>query len=437
MFPVYRAADATEFVKKERSFMQRLVIDGEKKLSGELYVHGAKNSALPLLAACVLARGETVLHNCPRLSDVYAACRILTCLGCKCVRDGDSVSVNTDSLSHFNVPDELMREMRSSIVFLGAILGRIGRCRLSFPGGCELGPRPIDMHISALRQMGAMIKEDHGILDCDVGKGLHGAKIVLSFPSVGATENIILAAVTAKGSTVIHNAAREPEITDLSRFLNSCGARISGYGENSIYIEGVEKLSGCDYEVMPDRIVLATYLSAAAVTGSELTVLNSRVSDVEAILPVFEQMGCIVCPYSDRIYISAKRSLKAVKTIRTMPFPGFPTDAQAVVMAALTKAKGTSIVIENIFSNRFRHVDELLRMGADIKAEGKVAVVDGVNFLSGAKVRATDLRGGAALVVAGLGAQGTTEVSDIKYIDRGYESIENAFSSVGASIKRV
>lgn len=417
--------------------MQRLVIEGEKKLSGELYVHGAKNSALPLLAACVLAKGETVLHNCPRLSDVYAALRILACLGCKCKRNEGSVSVNTDGLTHFNVPDELMSQMRSSIVFLGAILGRIGRCRLSFPGGCELGPRPIDMHIQALRQMGATIKEEHGTLDCDVGNGLHGAKIVLSFPSVGATENIILAAATAKGATVIHNAAREPEITDLARFLNACGARISGYGEDTVYVEGVSELHGCEYSVMPDRIVLATYLSAAAITGSELTLLNARAQDIEAVIPVFEQMGCIICPYSDRIYISAKRSLRACKTIRTMPFPGFPTDAQAVVMAALTKAKGTSIVIENIFLSRFGHVDELVRMGADIKAEGKVAVINGVKRLSGAKVRATDLRGGAALVVAGLGAEGVTEITDVKYIDRGYESIEQAFSSVGGIIKRV
>ncbi len=417
--------------------MQRLVIEGEKRLSGEITVHGAKNSALPLLAACVLSRGETSLHNCPKLSDVYAACRILSRLGCKCERNGGSVTVNTDGLTHFDVPDELMREMRSSIVFLGAILGRLGKCRLSFPGGCELGPRPIDMHIAALRQMGALIREEHGTLDCDVGRGLSGAKIALSFPSVGATENIILAAATAKGQTVIHNAAREPEICDLACFLNKCGAKISGFGEATVVIDGVERLHGCEYEVCPDRIVAATYMSAAAITGGELTLLGARACDIEMVIPVFEQMGCTVCLYDGKIYISARRGLKAVKTIRTMPYPGFPTDAQAVVMAALTKARGTSIIIENIFSNRFRHVDELVRMGADIKTEGKVAVVDGVKRLSGACVKACDLRGGAALVVAGLGAEGITEVGDIKYIDRGYESIETAFSSVGGIIKRV
>ncbi len=417
--------------------MQRLVIEGEKRLVGEIEVHGAKNSALPLLAACVLSRGESCLHNCPKLTDVYAACRILSCLGCKCERQGDTVVVNTDGLDNFNVPDELMREMRSSIVFLGAILGRVGKCRLSFPGGCELGPRPIDMHISALKQMGAAIKEEHGTLECDVGNGLKGAKIVLSFPSVGATENIILAAVTAKGKTVIHNAAREPEICDLARFLNKCGAKIDGFGEDTISVQGVEKLYGCEYDVMPDRIVAATYLSAAASTCGELTLLHTRTEDIESVLPVFEQMGCSLYTYENKIYINARRGIKAVKTIRTMPFPGFPTDAQAVVMAALAKARGTSVMIENIFSNRFRHVDELVRMGADIKTEGKVAIIDGVKRLSGAKVRASDLRGGAALVVAALGAEGVTQISDIKYIDRGYEAIEQAFSSVGGTIKRV
>lgn len=417
--------------------MQRLVIEGEKRLCGEINVHGAKNSALPLLAACVLSRGESCLHNCPKLSDVYAACRILSCLGCKCERNGESVAVNTDGLTHFDVPDELMREMRSSIVFLGAILGRLGKCRLSFPGGCELGPRPIDMHISALRQMGAAIREEHGTLDCDVGSGLKGAKIALSFPSVGATENIILAAATADGRTVIHNAAREPEICDLAQFLNRCGAKIYGCGGATVVIDGVKRLHGCEYDVMPDRIVAATYMSAAAACGGELVITGADVRTLETIIPVFEQMGCLVSCFDGKIYINARRSLKAVKTVRTMPYPGFPTDAQAVVMAALAKAKGTSIIIENIFSNRFRHVDELVRMGADIKTEGKVAVIDGVRRLSGACVKACDLRGGAALVVAGLGAEGITEVEDIRYIDRGYESIEKAFSSAGAVIKRV
>lgn len=417
--------------------MQRLRIEGEKRINGEISVQGAKNSALPLLSACVLSKGEVTLHNCPRLSDVFAACRILSCLGCSCSFEGNTVTVNSSCISKSYVPDGLMREMRSSIVFLGAILGRLGKCSLSFPGGCELGPRPIDMHISALKQMGVIIKEEYGVLDCTCPKGLKGAKINLSFPSVGATENIMLAACLAKGDTVIYNAAREPEISDLAGFLNACGARISGHGGSVIYITGVRELHGCEYSVMPDRIVACTLLGAAAVTGGDISLKNCRPQDIDSVLPIFEQMGCGVFVYDDNIYLTAKKNLRAVKTIRTMPYPGFPTDAQAIVMAVLTKAQGTSVIVENIFENRYRHVDELVRMGADIKVEGKVAVVEGVKKLFGANVIATDLRGGAALVLAALAADGETVLSNIKLIDRGYEDIEKQLNSVGAKICRV
>ena len=417
--------------------MQKLVIRGEKRLYGEMTVQGAKNSALPLLAGCVLCRDEVTLKNCPSLSDVFASCRILNCLGCKSRLRDRCVYVNASSVSECAVPEDLMREMRSSIVFLGAVLGRIGECELSFPGGCELGPRPIDMHLSALEQMGVQINEEFGVLCCKCPHGLHGAKISLSFPSVGATENIMLAAVLAKGETVIYNAAREPEIADLGSFLNCCGARISGHGTSTIVISGVDHLHGCEYEVMPDRIVAVTYMAAAALTSGELDLRNARVCDMQAVIPVFEQMGCQVFTYDDRIYLNCKKPLKAVTTIRTMPYPGFPTDAQAVVMAALTRARGTSVIVENIFCSRYRHVDELVRMGADIKTEGKVAVVEGVKRLYGARVRAGDLRGGAALVLAGLAAQGETEVENICYIDRGYENIEKCLRDVGADIYRV
>ena len=416
--------------------MQRLRIEGEKRISGEISVQGAKNSALPLLAACVLPKGEVTLHNCPRLSDVFASCRILSCLGCKCKIDGNTVNVNTLGLSSSYVPDGLMREMRSSIVFMGAILGRTGKCSLSFPGGCELGPRPIDIHLCALKQMGVVIKEEHGLLECTCPKGLQGARINLSFPSVGATENIMLAACLAKGDTVIYNAAREPEISDLASFLNACGARISGHGGSVIYITGVKELHGCEYTVMPDRIVACTLLGAAAVTGGEITLLNARPQDIDSILPLYEQMGCGVYTYDDRIYLNGRCTLKAVRTIRTMPYPGFPTDAQAIIMAVLTKAQGTSVIVENIFENRYRHVDELARMGCNIKVEGKVAVIEGVKRLFGANVVATDLRGGAALVVAALAAEGETVVSNIKLIDRGYEEIEKQITSIGGKIIR-
>ncbi len=416
--------------------MQKFIIEGGKRIRGEVDAQGAKNSALPLLAAALLARGETVLYNCPRLSDVYAACRILGCLGCECRVLGNTVTVRADDPCGCCVPDELMREMRSSIVFLGALLGRTGECYLSFPGGCELGPRPIDLHLAALRKMGAAITETHGMLRCCCAGGLRGAGIQLSFPSVGATENVMLAAVLAQGTTVITNAAREPEIADLAGYLVRCGAKISGAGSDTIIIEGVSQLRGCEYTVMPDRIAVCTLMSAAAVTGGELSIRGARPQDIGAVIPVFEQMGCGVYAYSDRLFITRNRPLAAVGTVRTMPYPGFPTDAQATTMAALALARGTSIVVENIFENRFRHVDELVRMGAQIKTEGRVAVIDGVNRLYGAKVQAADLRGGAALAVAALAAEGTTELGGVKYIDRGYEELERCLSALGADITR-
>lgn len=419
--------------------MQRLIIKGGRKLCGEIKVQGAKNSALPLLAACLLVEnGNSTLYNCPELSDVYAACRILNTLGCSCKFREGRVTVDACAPKKSSIPEELMRTMRSSIIFLGALLGRMGSCVLTFPGGCELGPRPIDMHLSALRQMGVKIDEEHGILKCGCPKGLHGADICLSFPSVGATENIMLAAALAEGETVIRNAAREPEIADLAAFLNRCGADIRGGGCGTVRIRGVKALTGCDYAVMPDRIAAATYMAAAAVTGGELALKRLRCKDIQSVLPVFRQMGCsIFCTDSgEEVYISCKKPLKAVPAVRTMPYPGFPTDAQAAVMAALATAKGTSIVIENIFESRYRHVDELVRMGADIKTAGKVAVIEGVDRLYGANVIAADLRGGAALAVAALGAEGTTTVENIKYIDRGYESLEKILAGVGASISR-
>lgn len=418
--------------------MQVLKIEGGRRLCGELEIQGAKNSALPILSACVLCGGEVVLHRCPALSDVYAALRILTSLGCSCRIEGDTVTVDPRGLDSAFISDMLMRQMRSSIIFLGALLGRTGECSLSFPGGCELGPRPIDMHLSGLRQMGAEITEEHGRLICKAPGGLHGGLINLSFPSVGATENIMLAACTAHGETVILNAAREPEIADLAQFLICCGADISGAGEQRIVIRGKSagELHGCEYTVMPDRIAAATYLCAAAVTGGEAVIKGARSRDIEAVINLLRQAGCSVYE-SGGICISSARRLNAVRTVRTGPHPGFPTDAQAIVMAALSRARGTSIFIEDIFENRFRHVDEIVRMGADIKTEGRVAVVSGVERLSGARVVAPDLRGGAALCVAACAAEGETIISNVHLIDRGYDSIESALASLGAKIERI
>ncbi len=417
--------------------MQRLVINGDTKISGEIDVHGAKNSALPLLSATILASTPSVLHNCPKLTDVYAASRILSHLGCKCTREDGSIFVDTKSLVTSEVPDMLMREMRSSIVFLGAILGRTGECHLSFPGGCDLGPRPIDLHLAALRQMGVEIKEEYGGLSCVAPKGLKGAKISLSFPSVGATENIMLAATLAEGETEIRNVAREPEIIDLGNYLNKCGAKIKGHGESTIYITGVKELSGCEYTVMPDRIVTVTYMCAAAITNGELEIRLTNPKDLHAAIPIFDEMGCSVYTYNDYIYINAKKPLRSVKKIRTMPYPGFPTDMQAILMATLSKAKGTSIFVENIFENRYKHVSELVRMGADIKVEAKVAVVEGVDKLYGTKLQVPDLRGGAAVVLAALAAEGSSTISEIHHIDRGYEDFESNLNSIGASITRI
>lgn len=425
-------------VAAERVFdVSKLLIEGPSHLEGQIYVHGAKNSTLPLLAASLLCRTETVLHNCPVLSDVTTAIEILRRLGSRVTREGTDLVIDSSHVCHSDIPDGLMREMRSSIVFLGAIVARMGRADLSFPGGCELGPRPIDLHLAALRRMGLSIQEDHGCLKCEVDGVLRGSDIVFSFPSVGATENVMIAASTAKGTTTIRNAAREPEICDLADFLNACGARIQGAGESTIVIEGVPSLSGCEHRTIPDRIAAATFLTAAAATGSTLTVSGINPNHLQPMLPVFEEAGCALSVCGTEITLMPPYRLRPVKSVRTMPYPGFPTDAQAPVMAMTTLADGTSVFVENIFESRYKHAGELLRLGAKIKVEGRVAVVEGVEHLSAAPVEAPDLRGGAALVVAALAAEGKTQISGISHIDRGYEAIEKSLASVGARIMRI
>lgn len=416
--------------------VERLKMEGPGKLLGEITVQGAKNSTLPLLAATLLCNSEAVLHNCPMLSDVDTAVRILRTLGCRVRREGHTLTVDPTQLTGDEIPESLMREMRSSIVFLGAIVSRLGKARLSFPGGCELGPRPIDLHLAALRKMGLHIREDHGCLECHVPGRLTGCSLSLSFPSVGATENIMLAAVCARGTTILSNAAREPEIRDLAEFLNACGGKVSGAGGSVIVIEGVESLSGCEHTVIPDRIVAATYLAAAASTGGRLLLRGARPDHLQLVLPVFEEAGCGLQIGEDALEIQAPQRLHAVKNVRTMPYPGFPTDAQAPILAMACLADGTSVFVENIFESRYKHTGELLRLGANIKVEGRVAVVEGVPRLSGAPVQAPDLRGGAALVVAGLAAEGVTELTGLHHLDRGYEDLEANLRSAGARIWR-
>ena len=417
--------------------MSNIMIEGPRCIGGSIRVQGAKNSALPLLAAALIGEGESIIHNCPDLSDVEAAINILVQLGCKVKREGSTVVIDSTSFNCSEIPDELMREMRSSIVFLGAIIARCDVARLSFPGGCELGPRPIDLHISGLRQLGAKIEENHGYLECSRDERLKGCEIDLALPSVGATENIMLAASTAEGTTVIRNAAREPEISDLADFLNGCGAKIHGAGESSVVIEGVERLHGTEHTVIPDRIVAATYMAAAAATRGHITLNDVIPAHLYPVIPVFTEAGCEISVSGRELTLIAPRRLKAVKMVRTMAHPGFPTDAQPPVMAMLTVAEGNSMFVENIFENRYKHVGELTRLGAHIKVEGKVAVVEGVPGLYGANVEAGDLRGGAALLVAALAAEGRTAISGIKHIDRGYEKIVENFSRLGADLVRL
>ena len=419
------------------SEQRRLIIKGGRRIEGELAVQGAKNSALPLLAAAVLCRGQTELYNCPKLSDCDAACRILSALGCSCKREGNVVCIDASALRTSEISEKLMREMRSSIIFMGALIGRTGQCRLSFPGGCEIGSRPIDFHLDAFRKMGAKIREEHGYIVCTASK-LRGAKISFPVPSVGATENVMLAAVLADGVTEIHNAAREPEICDLAGFLTRCGAKIEGAGTGTIHIEGVKRLGGCRYTVMPDRIAAATYLCCGAITRGEILLTHADLPSLGLVVPVLEQIGCSIYGFGDgSVYLNARRTLKAPSQIRTSPYPGFPTDAQPPFMALCATLPGTTMFAETIFENRYRHVSELTRLGAKIKVEGRVAVVEGVPRLSGAELEAGDLRGGAAMVTAALFAEGTTKIGHICYINRGYENIEGCLRNIGADIKSV
>ncbi len=417
--------------------MSELIIEGSRRLEGEIKLQGAKNSILPILASCIMCKGECIIHNCPNISDVDATIKILNHLGCKTNFENGTIIIDSSEVFKSTIPEFLMREMRSSIIFLGSLISTMGSAKLSLPGGCEIGPRPIDLHLDGLRQMGLTINESHGILKCTAKSKLRGCNISLSFPSVGATENLILAAVLAKGTTVITNAAKEPEIMDLINFLNKCGAKIKCFEGSTIIINGVSSLHSAEHTVMPDRIVAITYMSAAAVTAGSIILRNISEDIISSAVPIFEEAGCIIkFSNSDSLKIDCPSRPYFNRLIRTMPYPGFPTDAQPPVMAMTTIADGRSMFVENIFPNRYKHVGELLRLGADIKVEDKVAIVDGVKRLSGAKVKATDLRGAAALVVAGLAAEGITTITGLNYLDRGYEKIEENLISIGANVKR-
>lgn len=416
--------------------MSRFIINGGNKLEGEIETQGAKNSVLPILAATILSGGKNVIYNCPELSDVRMTIEVLKSLGCNVKRVGKVLVVDSENISGYTMPEELMRQMRSSIIFLGAILTRFKKAVVSLPGGCEIGNRPIDLHIKALKKLGVEITESHGYINCKAEK-LHGENIHLDFPSVGATENIMLAACMAEGTTVITNAAREPEIVDLENFLNKMGAKISGAGNDVIRIDGVKRLYGVEHTIIPDRIAGATYLLAGAITSGNIILRNTNPQHMGAIINALKEMGCKIYSEKNRVILTvAGKRLKSAGKLQTMPYPGFPTDIQSPFMALASVSEGTGIFVENIFENRYQHVEELVRMGADIQVDARVAVVCGVERLSGAKVVAKELRGGAALVLAGLAAEGITEVENIKYIDRGYEDLEKYLGVCGANIRR-
>lgn len=417
--------------------MSLLLIDGNKKLSGEISIQGSKNSVLPILAATVLCQEKCILHNCPDILDVDFSIKILQYLGGKITRSNSSLIVDMSSIKRCDIPNFLMKEMRSSIIFLGAILSRVNKAKLTLPGGCQLGPRPIDFHLRAFEKMGVEILTQEEILNCQAKKGLTGEKIELPFPSVGATENILLASVKSSGTTVIKNAAKEPEIVDLANFLNACGAKIKGAGTSEIIVDGVEKLHGAEYTVIPDRIVAATFMSAVAITGGEALFKNVNHEHLSGIIPAFEECGCKMDFCEKTLSLKAQRELKPIKEIITGPYPDFPTDAQALLMAVTTVSRGKSLFVEKVFQQRYKHVNELLKLGADIKIDGKNAVVNGVKSLHSAKLCATDLRGAASLVIAALKAEGTSEISNLRHLDRGYEKLEENLRALGAKIKRV
>ncbi len=414
--------------------MEIFRIVGGKPIRGEMRIDGAKNAILPILAAVLLTNEKVELHGCARLSDVENMLSILRLLGCRADMEEDVIRVDASSASGWEMPEHLSKLIRSSIFMMGPILGRFRRATVTYPGGCEIGLRPIDLHLKGLRALGVRIREKHGMIYCD-GRYLHGGEVMLDFPSVGATENVMMAAVLAEGRTVICNAAREPEIYDLQQFINAMGGRVSGAGSSTIVIEGVKKLHGTTYCPMPDRIVAGTLLTAAAMTGGEISLTNVRCGDMDAVIDKLRAAGCEVESRDSLIGLRAPERLKPID-VSTQPFPGFPTDMQAQIMAMCAMTQGTSIIVENVFENRFAHAAQLIRMGADITINHRSAVVRG-GRLTGARVCAKDLRGGAALVLAGLSAEGVTEVEGISLIDRGYASLDKMLSALGADIIRI
>lgn len=416
--------------------MDKFIIEGGRKLYGHAEIQSAKNSVLPLLAASVLTDEQVTIRDVPAISDVENMLHILSELGCKISRSADSVIIDSVNAVSHEIPARLTKELRSSVFMLGSVLTRFHRAKISYPGGCDIGLRPIDLHLSGLKRLGVEIAEENGYITCAADK-LTGADILLDFPSVGATENIILAAVRADGTTVIRNAAKEPEIVDLQNFLNKMGGRVRGAGGATVTIEGVEKLRGVEYRPIKDRIEAGTFLIAAASCGGEIEINGVPEENIAALLHKLRENGCKIHIKNDKINLKSDGRPIAADLIETMPFPGFPTDLQAQISALACTAKGTTLVVENLFETRYKYAAELKRMGADITVRGKNAVIRGVERLHGASVTAGDLRGGAALVIAALRAEGESSVSDLSHVDRGYADFEYKLKKLGAGIRRI
>lgn len=416
--------------------MSKYIIRGGTPVAGDIRIKGAKNSVLTLLAACILADGKVTLHDCPHISDVNTMLAILERLGCRTGRTGDDVTVDSAGISGDKIPGGLASELRSSIFLLGSLLSRLKKAKVAYPGGCEIGLRPIDIHLAGLRELGVRIVEKHGYIDCDSTRA-HSADIMLDLPSVGATENLVMTCVFLKGVSVIRNCAKEPEIVDLQNFLNAMGAKVSGAGTGVITIEGVEKLHGVEYTPIPDRIVAGTWLIGAAICGGELTLSNVNPEHLSSLIAKLPKSTCKITCARDKINIICNGRCESIPKVETTYYPGFPTDLQTQILTLQTVSEGTSVIVENIFETRFKTVPELLKMGADVTVNGRTAVVRGVQSLNGARVSATDLRGGASLVLAGMCAQGETVIDNIYHIDRGYEDLTSVLPSIGVNIKRI
>ncbi len=413
--------------------MKSYIIEGGKKLEGTVKISGSKNASLPILAATILNEKTNKLYNVPQIKDTKTTLEILKLLGCKIKQNSGKIEINSKHITKTEIPEHLMREMRSTVIMAGALLGRFKEVTFSYPGGCDIGSRPIDLHINAFKKLGVEITEEAGFIKCKANK-IIGTNIDLDFPSVGATENIILATVLSTGTTTINNAAMEPEIIDMVQFLKKMGAKIQGEGTNQIIIDGVEKLSGVSYNIMPDRIEAGTILCAVAATGGNVILDNVMPEHLTAVINKLEETGCKIEINNKKITLNAPKKLKSID-IKTMTYPGFPTDLQQIFATMLVKASGTSIIVENIFESRYKYISELRKMGAKVTVEGKTAIIKGARKLNATTVVCTDLRGGAALVIAGLIAKGKSRVENIGYIQRGYENLENKLGSLGAKIK--